>query len=119
MNGNAQRSVAGSAGFGSIEAMVAIALLAAICAGFASTVSHARRLHTAAAIERKATHLAVAALERLRAGGSPAADEVAGFTVTTSVAPWADAGRLSEARVEVRWGEGEQRSMVLRTLLLR
>lgn len=119
MSGNPRRSCRRQRGFGSIEAIVAVALLAAITAGLTSTVAHARRLHTSAAAERRATQLAVAALERLRAGGSAGADEVGGYTTTVSLAAWAGFGRLSEARVHVTWLDGERRSLVLRTLLYR
>lgn len=119
MSGKQRRSGRQQRGFGSIEAIVAVALLAAITAGMTSTVAHARRLHTSAAAERRATQLAVAAVERLRAGGSPGTDEVAGYTTTASMAPWTGFGRLSEARVEVSWLDGERRSLVLRTLLYR
>lgn len=119
MRGESGEVGRGTGGFGSIEAMVALALLAAIAAAFSSAMAHARRLHIAVAAERRAAQAALSALERLRAGGAPRSERCDGFAVTSSLAPWMGSDRLLEARVEVEWHDGQPRSLLLRTLLVR
>jgi len=58
-------------GFGMIEAIVAAALFSLVAAGVTSTLVLARRVQIDIAADRRATQLAAACLERMRAGGSP------------------------------------------------
>jgi hypothetical protein len=109
-----------SKGFGTIEAIVAAALLSLVAAGAASTVVLARRLQSDVARERRATLLAIAAIERIRAGGSARAErDEAGFVVIESLTPCDGNSHLLEARVRVSWRDDEPRSVDLATLLTR
>lgn len=108
-----------SAGFGTIEAIVAAALFATMAASITSTLVLARRIQTDLAAERYATQLAVASLERLRAGGSPRPSETArGFTISESLQPWSIHTQLLQARVRVTW-DNPPRSFELETLIAR
>ena len=107
-----------SSGFGTIEAIVATALLAFITTGVASTVVLARRLQTDIATERQATQIAIGALERLRAGGPAVPDnEVPGFLVTGDLTMRNANAHLFEARVRVTWRDREPHSLELTTLI--
>lgn len=107
-------------GFGSIEAIVALALLSMIATGLSSTLTYARRLQSHTAMERHAMHLAVSAVERLRSGETPDAfDDPVGFTTKAFVIPHGAVSTLLEARVEVSWQAEQPRKLVLRTLLMR
>lgn len=107
-------------GFGTIEAIVAVALLSVSAAALSSTVIVARRLQTAVAAERVATRLAVARLERLRSGERPEAPTtVQGYAVSETLQAGDANPRLLEARVRVAWQQATPRSIELRTLIVR
>ena len=107
-------------GFGTIEAIVATALLSFITAGVASTVVFARRVQTGVARERHATQLAIVAIERMRSGEAPILDsETSGFVVTGDLLTRDGNPYLLEARARVNWTEGEPRVLELTTLIIR
>lgn len=109
-----------ASGFGTIEAIVATALLSVITAGVASTVVLARRVHTGVARERHATQLAIAAIERMRAGEAPTLDsQTPGFVVTGDLLAPDGNPHLLAARVRVSWTDGGPRALELTTLMPR
>jgi type II secretory pathway pseudopilin PulG len=109
-----------ASGFGTIEAIVATALLSLITAGVASTVVLARRIQTDVALERHATQIAIAVIEQIRAGGSGISDSgVPGFVVTGDLSTRNGNAHLLEARVRVTWHDNEPRTLELTTLIAR
>lgn len=107
-------------GFGSIEAIVALTLLSMIATGMCSTLVYARRVQGHTATQREALHLAVSAMERLRAGERPLVfDDPPGFTTEAFVTPYAALTTLLEASVEVSWNAGQPQKLRLRTLMVR
>jgi type II secretory pathway pseudopilin PulG len=108
------------AGFGTIEAIVAVALLSVAATAVTSTLVLARRLQTGVAAERAATLLAATSLERLRAGGVPGLTETpSGVTIRETLQPWNGSAQLLEAHVRVTWENAGPRSIELRTLIKR
>lgn len=105
-------------GFSLVEALVALLIFSVVAAGLAETLVTAQTTRRTSTMAMAANQLAVAELERNRAG-TPAAGsmQVGDFTSTTVVQPISDYPALARVRVLIEWEDRGPRQLELTTLI--
>jgi len=100
-----------------IEVLVALCLFALIATPTARTIAIAQRSRVSSGRWMRAAELAIQTIERLRAGAAiDEIEETEGFTTAWTKSSGELAG-VDRCDVAVQWIDGEQRELVLTTLL--